>query len=180
MASTKTVAKGIRIANECAEYFDGKPLNRMVESLMGLMESGVVTYDGEELVVNGVHSENPAATASVNTDISGEYKGKYENLLNRYDALSNEVVELRSRLNSKVDALADIEVMVGLFGLSLEKAIKDFDDLMNDGSISVTDGHLVCTLPDWAKRVEDVCHDRCIPLASMGKKITEMIERGQI
>ena len=66
MASSKTVAKGIRISNESAEYFSGKPLNRMVEGLMELLESGQVQFDGENLSVHdeivkpaeSVHSEN--------------------------------------------------------------------------------------------------------------------------
>ena len=52
MASTKTQAKGIRIANECAEYFDGKPLNRMVESMMILLLSGELTFDGTTLKIS--------------------------------------------------------------------------------------------------------------------------------
>lgn len=147
MASTKTVAKGIRIANECAEYFEGKPLNRMVESLMGLMESGVVTYDGEEL---RVHSENPAATASVNTD---------------FDLPS--------------EALKDIESMSTFCGMSLHDALVEFDRLLNEGALVIGD-EINVELPSWTKRITEVCHDRCISVESMGKKIVEMIERGQI
>ena len=145
MASNKTRTRTIRIANETADYFENLPLNRIVECVHALMESGKLKFDGAEVSLDG--------GGDVHTPVHADLPLK---------------------------ALADIEVMVGLFGLSLEKAVKDIDDLMNDGSISVTDGHLVCTLPDWAKRVEEVCHDRCIPLASMGKKIVEMIERGQI
>ena len=49
MATSKTQIKGLRIINECAEYFDGKPLNRMVESLMDYMIRGDVTYDEDGL-----------------------------------------------------------------------------------------------------------------------------------
>lgn len=54
MASTKTQIKAIRIANETAEYFDGKPLNRYVECLHRLAERGAVVLDGEEVKTNDV------------------------------------------------------------------------------------------------------------------------------
>ena len=52
MASSKTISKGLRLSNECAAYFEGKPLNRMVECLHGLLECGRLRWDGEELIVN--------------------------------------------------------------------------------------------------------------------------------
>ena len=51
MASTKTRIKPIRIANETADFFEGKPLNRYVECLHRMMESGEVVMDGEEVKV---------------------------------------------------------------------------------------------------------------------------------
>ena len=61
MASSKTISKGIRITNEAALYFDGMPLNRMVESMIPLLESGELVYDGEKLKISaksGVHTGN--------------------------------------------------------------------------------------------------------------------------
>lgn len=51
MASTKTQIKTIRIANETADFFEGKPLNRYVECLHSLIESGKVKMDGDSLRV---------------------------------------------------------------------------------------------------------------------------------
>lgn len=51
MASTKTVTRTIRIGTETEEYFRGKPLNRYVESLHHLTESGRLTISGEEIIV---------------------------------------------------------------------------------------------------------------------------------
>lgn len=53
MASTKTSTKTIRIANETAEYFEGKPLNRAVECIHRLLENGKLTFDGEEIKISG-------------------------------------------------------------------------------------------------------------------------------
>jgi len=61
MASTKTRIKPIRIKNETADYFENKPLNRMVESLEELLRSGKVRFDGENLIVKG---------SSANADLS--------------------------------------------------------------------------------------------------------------
>lgn len=62
MASTKTTTKTIRIDNETAEYFKEKPLNRAVESLCGLLRSGTLTFDGEELKVENAPTESPKRT----------------------------------------------------------------------------------------------------------------------
>ena len=56
MASTITRIKTIRIKNEVADYFEEKPLNRMVESLYELIEAGKMRFDGENLVINGSSS----------------------------------------------------------------------------------------------------------------------------
>ena len=55
MGSTKTTTRTIRIANEAAEYFAKKPLNRAVESLYGLLRSGKLKFDGEEIKIECTH-----------------------------------------------------------------------------------------------------------------------------
>lgn len=49
MASTITRTKTIRIANETADYFEDKPLNRIVENVHELMKSGKASFDGQSL-----------------------------------------------------------------------------------------------------------------------------------
>lgn len=51
MASTKTTVKTIRLTNETADFFEGKPLNRYVECLHSLIENGKVKMDGDNLKV---------------------------------------------------------------------------------------------------------------------------------
>ena len=53
MASTKTRIKPIRIKNETADYFENKPLNRMVESLEEHLRNGKIRFDGEDLIIKG-------------------------------------------------------------------------------------------------------------------------------
>lgn len=48
-----TKPKTIRMRNEAVEYFEGKPLNRMIESLMRYLEEGRIEEVGGELVVKG-------------------------------------------------------------------------------------------------------------------------------
>lgn len=60
MASSKTRIKPIRIANETADYFEGKALNRLVESVHHLLETGKMSFDGEELKISsekGVYTD---------------------------------------------------------------------------------------------------------------------------
>ena len=71
MASTKTKVKPIRISNESAEYFEGKPLNRMVESLYEHLKGGKITFDGESLKAESVYTEKneKKSEASPNNDL---------------------------------------------------------------------------------------------------------------
>lgn len=69
MASTKTQIKPIRIANETAEFFEGKPLNRYVECIHRLVESGELTLSDEEIVIQ----KNNNAGGGVYTEIMGEF-----------------------------------------------------------------------------------------------------------
>ena len=164
MPKANTTVKAVRVDNDKLEALEKLLCGRTINSWLN--------EKIEEAV--GLPSDVNKKTA-LHTGLPDDYKEKYEKLL-------DEVVELRNRSEAEIptDALKDIEAMAGLFGMSMEQAIKDFDDLMNDGSISVSGGHLVCTLPDWVMKVEEICHDRCIPLVSMGKKIADMMERGQI
>lgn len=51
--SLRTKPRTVRIKNEAVEYFEGKPLNRMIESLMEYMERGQIAYEEGGLVVKG-------------------------------------------------------------------------------------------------------------------------------
>ena len=43
----------IRVKNEAAAFYEGKPLNRMIESLMRYMEIGQIGEEEGELIVKG-------------------------------------------------------------------------------------------------------------------------------
>ena len=119
MASTRTRTKQIRIANETYDYFVGKPLNRMAESLHHLIESGVLTFDGEEIkIVGGVNTEK-RNTGSVNT------------------------IESVNSVNTNVlKVMADIEEIALLYGVELEDLAGQFCEMLNDGTLTVDSGVL--------------------------------------
>lgn len=76
MASTKTTAKGIRISNEAWEFYADKPLNRIAESLVGLLNDGSLEFDGESLKIagsTGVHVGKTTKNADPEwkTDLDG-------------------------------------------------------------------------------------------------------------
>ena len=99
MASTTTRIKPIRIKNETADYFENKPLNRMVESLEELLRSGKVKFDGENLVIKGMTAE-------------------------------------------KTDITAIVE-MAPLMGVTTEKLLSDFRELLEEGSLYYSGNRLV-------------------------------------
>ena len=58
MASTKTRPKTVRITNEAADFYEDVPLNKVAESVYGLLSSGLLEFDGEEIKIpSGVHTE---------------------------------------------------------------------------------------------------------------------------
>lgn len=71
MASTKTTLKTVRIANEAVEYFRDKTLNRLIEATIPLLESGELSFDGEELKISGhegVHTEKTVENLSASPE----------------------------------------------------------------------------------------------------------------
>lgn len=87
MASTRTRIKPIRITNETADYFENKPLNRIVENLMDLMKSGKVKFDGEKLVINGVSTEQKKTDYDSIAEMASLMKVTTEQLLSDVNEL---------------------------------------------------------------------------------------------
>ena len=139
MASTKTISKGIRISNESAEYFEGKPLNRMVEGLMELLLSGELGYDGELKIKKG----------GVHTDI-----------------------------NTESAAYKDLHSMMACFGYSMDALITEIDRCMEDGTLTVEGGKVMCTLPAWAERFKETCHDKGLDVEKVAESAIKAVEKG--
>lgn len=112
MASTITKTKTIRIANDTADFFEGKALNRLVECVHHLIESGKMTFDGEELKIM---NDTP----------------EYE----------------------------DLNGMVELFGMTMDDFIQQSDVALSEGVLTISEGKLVCVLPEWAEKLSDACHE---------------------
>ena len=54
MSSKTTTVMAIRVKNETASYFKGKPLNRVVENVHGMAINGELEIKGDgEVVVSG-------------------------------------------------------------------------------------------------------------------------------
>lgn len=139
MPSTKTISKGIRISNESAEYFEGKPLNRMVEGLMELLRSGELEYDGELKIKScGVHTD-------IDTD---------------------------------APAYKDLRSMLSCFGKSMDEMIAEVDKCLDDGTLTIESGKLMCTLPNWAERFTDVCHDKGLEVEKVAESAIKAVEKG--
>lgn len=135
MASSRTVAKGIRITKEAEEYYREKPLNRIVEGLIPLFDSGKLTFDGEEVKISGD---------------SGVHTDKMEFFFK------------------------EIEGMASFFGLSTEELTEQVYEMLNEGELTVEEGRLVAVKESWVERLEDVCHDKCIPV----EKAVESVIKG--
>lgn len=60
MASTKTRPKTVRITNEAADFYEKVPLNKVAESVYGLLNNGSLEFDGDEIKIpsgGGVYTE---------------------------------------------------------------------------------------------------------------------------
>lgn len=137
MASAKTTTKTIRVANETEEYFKNLPLNRMVECLHGLLESGRLRWNGEELIVNE-----------------------------------------KAVISDKL--IADLEEIGGYFHMTVEELIKEFVRMLNEGEISCEKKVLSCALPIEVLKLRFACEKAGVTLDDVCKKVTGMIERGEM
>ena len=132
MGSTRTTTKTIRIANEVAEYFEKKPLNRAVESLYGLLTSGKLKFDGENLSVECTHQNREK---SVQKPI--------------------EVYTLDKNIpKSDYESLAE---MANLMRVSTDKLLSDFRQLLEDGELYYSENRLVN--PRY-EDFEQLCRDK--------------------
>lgn len=132
MASSTTKTKTIRIANDTADFFEGKALNRLVECVHHLIESGEMSFDGEEVKLS--------SQTSVHTE---ERETKSEDI----------------GVDTASDAFVDLKSMTDYFGITMDSLLEMFDAALNDGTLVLDDGRLVCVLPDWAERLSDACHE---------------------
>jgi len=174
MPKANTTVKSVRIDNDTLAALEGlldgqsinSWLNEKIEEAVGL----------------------PSKRKPSNTGLPDGYKEKYEDLLSRYDKLANEMEALRGKpevnpaedLSEWREALEDIETMAELSGGTVESLIDALGRAMNDGDILFDGEELVFTLPEWAEKIRDACHDRCVTEDVFGKKIVDMINRGQI
>ena len=77
------------------------------------------------------------------------------------------------------EAMKDIEGMANFCGMSLYDAMLEVDRMLNDGTLMIGD-EIKVVMPSWVTKIEEVCHDRCVSVDAFGKKVLDMIERGQI
>lgn len=127
MASSTTKTKTIRIANDTADFFEGKALNRLVECVHHLIESGKMTFDGEELKFS--------SQASVH------------------------ICDKENEVDTTSDAFVDLKSMTDYFGITMDSLMEMFDVALNEGSVVLNDGKLVCVIPGWAEKLSDACHE---------------------
>lgn len=144
MASTKTKVKPIRIANETADFFEGKPLNRVVECIHHLLENGRLKFDGDEIKISG---EN-----SVYTEKKGINPG----------------------------ILEDMDSMAACFGVTTEKMIEEFYGMLEEGTLTVENGKLKASMPEWASNFEEACHEMCVPVEKVAESAVKALKKGQI
>ena len=174
MPKANTTVKSVRIDNDKLEalekMLDGKTINAWLNERI------------EEAV--GLPSKSFRSTADF-SGIPDGYKEKYEDLMGRYDKLSEAYGELlgKGEVNPKYDlpdeAMKDIEAMTTFCGMSLYDAMIEIDRLLNEGTLIISD-EIKVVMPSWVTKIEEVCHDRCVSVDAFGKKVLDMIERGQI
>ena len=167
MPTANTTVKSVRIDNDKLESLEkilcGKTINAWLNERI------------EEAVGLPVNERIASSTG-----LPDEYEKKYADLLK--GSLSEELkakTGFTSKYELSEEVLDDIGSMTTLSDMSVETAIEEFDRLLNEGALVIGD-EINVELPSWTKRITEVCHDRCISVESMGKKIVEMIERGQI
>ena len=133
MSSYITKNKGIRIKNECFDYFQGKPLNRMVESLQGLLESGRVKFDGQELIICENFSKK---SGSANTTAAPFFSSADSNSSTSSKKESSMSIDLDNEIGK------DLIQMLNLSKKSPSEFVKDAHGLLESGSLIYENGKL--------------------------------------
>ena len=136
MGSTRTTTKTIRIANEVAEYFEKKPLNRAVESLYGLLTSGKLKFDGENLSVECTHQNREKSSSGTPEIIEKVYTPDKNIPKSDYESLAE---------------------MANLMRVSTDKLLSDFKDMIENGDLYYSENRLVN--PRY-EDFEQLCRDR--------------------
>jgi len=74
----------------------------------------------------------------------------------------------------------EIEEMLSVSGLSVEKFLDDLTEMMNDGSFDLSGGRLSIVYPSYISEFEETCHDCGIPVEDAMKKAAKALRRGSI
>lgn len=154
MSSSKTISKGIRIKNEVAEYFDGKPLNRYVESMYELIQSGEIE-EYEDCI--GVHTKNK----------------KEEK-----ECAHHNIEDTTPKIEEKT--MKDIDQMCGFFGIGIEDFFEELCKSMNSGEISYEGGVFRGKTEIDVENFMESCHRANRDAQEMIDKCAQMIERSRI
>lgn len=139
MASSTTKTKTIRIANDTADFFEGKALNRMVECVHHLIKNGTLAFDGENLKI----------LSSVNTE-------------------------------EKLPEYEDLKGMVEFFGMTMDDFIQQADVALSEGVLTISDGKLVCVLPEWAERLSEACHELGYDVEKITDSAIKSLSKGML
>lgn len=151
MASLRTTVKSVRIANEVAEYFENKPLNRMVEGLCDLLERGMVTYDGENLTV--ANTRVPEAPREPKTG---------------------------NRWNIDEADLMDLDSMSRFMGGDVRTMIHLFDEAVNEGVIRYDQGRYVGVEDVELEDLYEICREQNVnPQEVIDKAVKAMRQNGK-
>lgn len=123
MASTRTRPKTVRITNEAADFYEKVPLNRVAESVYGLLSSGLLEFDGEEIKIpsgGGVYTEKRSLA--------------YEDI-----AFMASLCEMSmERVEEEVSRLMNEGVLVfvgGKIGIELPSWAKSFEEVCHDRGV---------------------------------------------
>lgn len=103
-----------------------------------------------------------------------------QNMKNSSVIQNNTVVQNTLQWDLPEEVMNDTESMGEFFNMTLGELVTEFNRMLNEGEISSEDKKLYCVLPNWAQEMADACHDAGVSVESVGKKVTGMIQRGQI
>jgi len=85
-----------------------------------------------------------------------------------------------SKKSSATPLNEDIEEMLSVSGLPVEKFLDDLTEMMNDGSFDLSGGKLSIVYPSYISEFEETCHDCGIPVEDAMKKAAKALRRGSI
>ena len=78
------------------------------------------------------------------------------------------------------DVYEDLKGMVEFFGMTMDDFIQQADVALSEGVLTISEGKLVCVIPEWAQRLSDACHELGYDVEKIAESAVKSLGKGAL